>query len=125
MAKPTLPARYTLTDVEWDLMVAAMHSELIEIAKQKRIVTYSELAALLPIYMHPGSYLFTRLLRKVCGDALRDGEGLLCALVVSKATGVPGGGYFTAIAERGCEADDPLDCWRADVEQVFARWDGA
>nr|AIA12994.1 Unknown Function [uncultured bacterium] len=118
------PARYTLTEVEWDVMVAAMHTELIEIAKQRRIVTYSELALMLPVYIHPGSYTFTRLLSRVCGDAERAGEGLLCALVVSKATGIPGGGYFTGIAERGCVEDDPIDCWRADVERVFARWEG-
>ncbi len=124
MAKATLPPpRYTLTETEWELMVAAMHTELIEIARQKRIVTYSELALLLPVYVHPGSYVFTRLLSQVCGEAARAGEGRLCALVVSKATGIPGGGYFTGTAERGCGEDDPLGCWRADVEAVFARWD--
>ncbi|HVU14999.1 MAG TPA: hypothetical protein VHD90_27185 [Phototrophicaceae bacterium] len=116
--------RFTLTEVEWDVMVQAMRTELIEIAKQKRIVTYSELALLLPVYIHPGSYAFTRLLSQVCAEEEQAGHGLLCALVVSKATGIPGAGFFRGAAERGnYDASDPESYWRAEVDRVFARWD--
>jgi hypothetical protein len=117
-------ARYTLYEGEWDVMVAAMRDELIEAARQKRIVTYSDLALLLPVHIHPGSYTFTRLLGAVCGEEERQGHGLLCALVVSKATGLPGAGFFRAVAERGYDASDIEGYWRAEVERVFAFWDG-
>jgi hypothetical protein len=114
--------RFTLTEVEWDVMVEAMRLELIELAKQKRIVTYSELALMLPVYIHPGSYAFTRLLSRVCAEEEEAGHGLLCALVVSKSTGIPGAGFFRGAAERGYDASDLDTYWQSQLEQVFAYW---
>ncbi len=116
------PARFTLTEVEWDVMVEAMRVELIALARQGRIVTYSELALLLPVYIHPGSYAFTRLLTQVCADEELARHGSLCALVVSKATGIPGAGFFRGMAERGDDASNPEAYWRAELERVFAYW---
>ena len=117
-------ARYTLYEGEWDVMVAAMHVELVELAKQKRIVTYSDLSLLMPVHIHPGSYTFTRLLTQVCDEEERMGHGLLCALVVSKATGMPGAGFFRGAAQRGYDPSEPQAYWHAEVERVFAYWDG-
>jgi hypothetical protein len=103
-------------------MVEAMRLELIELAKQKRFVTYSELALMLPVYIHPGSYAFTRLLSRVCAEEEEAGHGLLCALVVSKSTGIPGAGFFRGAALRGYDASDPDTYWQAQLEQVFAYW---
>ena len=119
---PLPPPRYSLTKEEWDLMVDAMRAELIALAKQKRIVTYSDLALSLPVYIHPGSYNFTRLLSKVCSEEEDAGHGLLCALVVSKATGIPGAGFFRGAAERDYDASNIDQYWRDEVERVFAYW---
>lgn len=115
-------ARYTLTEVEWELVRDAMRVELIELAKRRQIVTYSELALLLPVYVHPGSYAFTRLLGQVCDAEEQAGHGMLCALVVSKATGIPGAGFFRGAAERGLDASDPERCWREELDRVFDYW---
>lgn len=115
-------ARFTLTEVEWEVVVAAMRVELIELAKQERVVTYGELALMLPVYVHPGSYAFTRLLSEVCLAAERDGEGMLCALVVSKSTGIPGAGFFRGMAERGRDMSDLEGCWRGELASLFAHW---
>ncbi len=117
-----ISARFTLTEVEWETVVEAMRVELIALARAGRIVTYGELALLLPIYVHPGSYAFTRLLGAVCSDEERAGHGLLCALVVSKATGIPGAGFFRGMAARGYDMTDLEACWRAEVERVFDYW---
>ena len=116
-------ARFTLSEAEWEVMREAMRTELIELAKQKRIVTYSDLALLLPVYIHPGSYAFTRLLGQVCEAEEQAGHGLLCALVVSKATGIPGGGFFRGMAGRGIDTSDLESAWRAEVDRVFDFWD--
>ncbi len=121
--KPT--PRFTLTEAEWEVMREAMRVELIEVAKQRRIITYGDLALLLPVYIHPGSYAFTRLLSQVCAAADQAGEGSLCALVVSKSTGIPGAGFFRGMAEQGIDVSDFQDYWQAEVERVFARWSGA
>ena len=114
--------RFTLSEAEWEVMREAMRVELIELAKQKRIVTYSELALMLPVYIHPGSYNFTRLLSQVCASEEAAGHGLLCALVVSKATGIPGAGFFRGAAERGYDASSPEEYWQSQLERVFAFW---
>ena len=116
------PARFKLTEVEWETVRDAMHIELIELAKQQRIVTYGDLALLLPIYVHPGSYAFTRLLTQVCVEAEAAGEGMLCALVVSKSTGIPGAGFFRGMAERGMDVSAAEAYWHDEVERVFAQW---
>lgn len=118
-------ARFTLTEVEWDVMVEAMRVELVALAKQGRIITYGELALLLPVYVHPGSYAFTRLLSQVCADEEQARRGSLCALVVSKSTGIPGAGFFRGMAEQGDDASNPEAYWRAELERVFAYWRAA
>ncbi len=129
MAEPTRSIkptpRFTLTEAEWEVMREAMRVELIEVAKQRRIITYGDLALLLPIYIHPGSYAFTRLLSQVCAAADAADEGSLCTLVVSKATGVPGAGFFRGMAEQGIDVSDFQNYWHAEVERVWARWSGA
>jgi hypothetical protein len=120
---PLPPPRYSLTAEEWDLMVDAMRTELIALARQKRIVTYSDLALALPVYIHPGSYNFTRLLGKVCSEEEDAGHGLLCALVVSKATGIPGAGFFRGAAERGYDASNIEQYWHDEVARVFEYWE--
>jgi hypothetical protein len=120
MSRP--PARFTLTEVEWQTVVQAMRVELIDLAKRERVVTYGELALMLPVYVHPGSYAFTRLLSEVCLAAERDGEGMLCALVVSKSTGIPGAGFFRGMAERRRDTSDLERCWRDELERLFAHW---
>ena len=116
------PARFTLTEAEWEVVRAAMRVELIELAKQKRIVTYGELALLLPVYIHPGSYAFTRLLSQVCAAEEAAGHGLLCALVVAKSTGIPGAGFFRGAAERGYDSSNPDQYWRDELDRLFAYW---
>lgn len=116
--------RFTLTDVEWELLRDAIHAELIELARARRIITYGELALLLPVYVHPGSFAFTRLLTEVCAAAAEAGEGGLCALVVSKSTGVPGAGFFRSAAEQGIDVSDFEAYWRDELDRLFARWGG-
>jgi hypothetical protein len=116
------PARFTLTEAEWEVMREAMHTELVELAKQQRIITYGDLALLLPVLIHPGSYAFTRLLTQVCIAAEAAGEGMLCALVVSKSTGLPGAGFFRGMAERGDDVSAAEAYWHDELERLFAIW---
>lgn len=112
-----------LTDGEKGSVKAAMHAVLIEQAKAKQTITYSDLAARLPILIHPHSFVFSRLLREVCAEGFAQGHGQLCALVVSKATGLPSGGYFVGIATPTRDMSDLEAAWREDLEALFGRWD--
>jgi hypothetical protein len=109
-----------LTDGERATVKAVMRAELIACARAHQLITYGELAARLPVHIHPHSFVFSRLLREICGEVFREGGGQLCALVVSKQTGIPSGGYFAGLAEAGRDHHDLEAIWRADLEALFA-----
>ncbi|MCS7071824.1 MAG: hypothetical protein NZM00_09990 [Anaerolinea sp.] len=108
-------------------MIAEIRAVLIDYAKQRRTITYSELARQLQTCtVHPHSFIFAHLLRAACRQAVEAGEGFLCALVVRHQTGIPGAGYF-----RRDDLPPDLDTsalealWRRELDQVFARWSPA
>jgi hypothetical protein len=119
MARPD--GRYRLTEVEKTTVIAEMRAALIEAARVRQLLTYTDLALKLEsVYVHPHSFVFAHLLRTVCAAEWARTGVMLCALVVSKQTGIPGGGYFRSMAL--AESDDPLEAWRADVQRVFDYW---
>ena len=111
-----------LTDAERAAVKAAMHTALIQQAKAKQTITYSELAARLPVLIHPHSFVFSRLLREVCAEGFEKGHGQLCALVVSKQTGMPSGGYFVGSATPSCDMSNLESAWLEDLESLFTLW---
>lgn len=114
---------YTLTPDELSAYKDVMRDLMIEAARAKRTITYSELAADNPVaYLHPHSFMFANIMRKICAEEYEQGHGQLCALVVSKITGMPSGGYFKGMAT---EHDTQVDLearWRQDLDAVFAYW---
>jgi hypothetical protein len=116
-------ARTRVTEMERSAVKAEMLAVLIACAQSRRTITYGDLCArLTTVAMHPRTFVFTQLLREVCAEGLERGEGMLCALVVSKATGMPSGGYFAReISDlNGPNALETL--WRAELDEVFAQW---
>jgi hypothetical protein len=121
-------AKYKLSDAEKSSVQEEIRELLIALAKKRKIVTYTELCELLSVRMHPHSFVFMHLLTQVCIREEAKGHGVLCALVVSKTTGIPGGGYFrgsyTRAVDRGIETDpDDIEAhWKADLDELFAIW---
>ena len=116
-------ARTRVTDMERPAVKAEMAAILIECARQRQTITYGNLCdRLTTVSLDPGTFIFSHLLREVCGEELRKGHDQLCALVVSKATGMPSAGYFAReIAD--VSGPDMLEAlWRSELEEVFARW---
>ena len=116
-------ARVTITEAERGGVKDEMRAILIVQARARQTITYGELARRLTrVTLHPHSFIFTRLLQEVCGEEERAGHGQLCALVVSKATGKPSGGYFGMAAKRGLSVDDLDARWQEDLQAVFDYW---
>ncbi len=116
-------ARTRVTDMERTAVKEEMRAVMIECARERETITYGGLCArLTTVTLDPGTFIFTHLLREVCGESLKLGHGQLCALVVSKATGMPSAGYFAReiLDISGPEALEAL--WRSELEDVFARW---
>lgn len=116
-------AKYRLTTAEKATAKEEMRAALINVARKREIVTYSELCLRIPsVGLYPHSFIFTQLLREVCHEEYAKGHHQLCALVVSKSTGMPGGGYFSDTAPLKRDFGDLVEEWRADVEDVFEYW---
>jgi hypothetical protein len=116
-------ARVKITEAECGVIKDEMRAILIGQARARQTITYGELARrLTSVTLHPHSFVFTRLLQTVCAEEERAGHGQLCALVVSKATGKPSGGYFGMAAKSGLLVDDLDARWQADLQAVFDYW---
>lgn len=121
-----MKAVYKLSAEEWPKVKEEMRAAMIVAARAGKTITYSELAAQLETaYVHPHSFLMTRLLTEIGREEIAAGRGVLPAVVVSKATGMPGGGYFRASALQGADMSDLEAAWRDDLESVFAYWQEA
>ncbi|MDL1900234.1 hypothetical protein FBR02_05640 [Anaerolineae bacterium CFX9] len=115
--------RYSLTAMERTAVKAEMRDILIAAARARETITYSGLAERIrTVHIHAHSFIFTRLLREVCADADAAGDGFLCALVVSKATGMPSGGYFQRDLADKLSEQDLEAIWRDELESVYALW---
>lgn len=114
---------YGLTDQQWDAAKAEILHMLIGLAKLEATITYGDLTAqLTTIAAHPGAYVFHALLRAVCHDEDAAGRGMICALVVSKATGIPGQGFFKAMVKNGRDCSDQKACWQAECQRLYRIW---
>jgi hypothetical protein len=117
--------QYRLADDAKNAVKEELRAVLRTLAREQRIATYSEVTEQLSsARLHPGSYIFSHLLREVCGEEEAMGHGILCALVVSKATGMPGAGYFVGTARADRDMSDQIALWQADVQAVFEIWSG-
>ncbi|MBE2272449.1 MAG: hypothetical protein IAE80_29705 [Anaerolinea sp.] len=115
------PDRKSLASADYSAVKAEIHAILIDVARARQTITYSELCLhVTTASLHYHSHIFHRLLREVCADAWEQGDGKLCALVVTKQTGMPGGGYFDGTSP--AESPDLEAAWRADLESVFELW---
>ncbi len=115
---------FTLTSDERTAYTEAMRAIIIDCAREKRTITYSDLATTNPVaYLHPHSFVFSNIMRRICADEYEHGHGQLCALVVSKITGMPSGGYFRGMATEHDTDADLETRWRADLADVFAYWE--
>jgi hypothetical protein len=114
-------AKFKLTEAEWGAVKAEMRALLIEQAKTRQTISYSELADRLEtVSVHPYSYAFARLLTQIGGEEEQAGRPLLPALVVRKATGIPGAGYFKGTGVRGHTATE--EEWAEELQRVYDYW---
>jgi hypothetical protein len=107
---------YGLDEDTWKQAKAEVLAILISSARDRSLITYGEITdMMLAAKLSPGSYVFTGLLRDVCREEFERNGIQLCALVVSKASGKPGAGYYRSLLCEG-ELDD---CWQQEYETVF------
>ncbi len=112
-----------LSQANWAEVRAEIRQLLVNVARAKQVITYSELTSMLQTaYLHYHSNILARLLVDIGAEEVQAGRGVLPALVVTKQTGLPGHGFFKLAAERGYDISDREEFWRVAVKQVHDYW---
>lgn len=116
--------KYGLSSTQWQAALDELHDILIGLAKQRQTITYGELSTRMTVISpHPAAYVFHALLRAVCDVEASAGRGLICALVVSKATGIPGQGFFKLMISKERDCSNQRQCWQVELERIYKNWD--
>lgn len=114
--KQSLPAH-------WPALRAEMRTALIELARLRQKISYSELAARLQtVYLHHRAPAFSALLREIAAEEEAAGRPSLAALVVNKQTGIPGAGFFKGVVMHGDDTADLEAYWRGEFNRVCDYW---
>ncbi len=110
---------------DWLAAKAEAKALLRECAAERRTVTYGELCdSLHAIRLFPRSRALLGMLHDVCSEEDAERGVMLASLVVSKATGMPGEGYFAFAAQLGRDISDREAYWRSEVERIYSAYAG-
>lgn len=117
-----MKTRNRLEDTKWQEVKAEIRQIVIETARARQLITYSELTGMLQTaYVHYHSHVLTRLLIDIGSEEVAAGRPILPALVIAKQTGRPGPGYFK-LAPGETRIDDPIREWENEVQRVYEYW---
>ncbi len=110
---PTKPSFWGLAIVSRELLPL-----LLKVGSEKSFITYGEVAFRLNL---SSPLLLSPLLHPLCCSFYRRFKVLPGSVVVSKATGYPGKGYFKFIKSLGINfTDEPLSVWRRELEKFYS-----
>jgi len=112
------------SQARWETVKDEIRDILIRYARDRKTITYSELTRMLQTtYIHYHSHILVRLLDEIGSEDDAENRPGLPALVVTKQTGLPGGGFFAGLASEVSENPDAMETyWRKQVEAVFNYW---
>lgn len=115
-----------LTEANYAQIQAEMREILIGLAKLGKTMSYSELASQITCAnIHHRAPAFERILQALCTAEVRENRPILGVLVVNKATGRCGGGFFKWASAYGFDTHDPEAFWQAEFGRVLDYWQNA
>ncbi len=108
----------------WDAAKAEVRAVLIEVARKKERVSYSELAAKVrSMNFDPLDTRLVHLLGQIGRDEAKAGRGLLSAVVVDQTGDTrPGQGFVDLAKSLGRDTADEAACWMKECDAVHAHW---
>ena len=103
-----------------DAGMKAVYEEIIEIAKNDDVITYSELASRTdnaPTGIGP-------ILDRINNIERCEGRPMLSAVVISKSRNIPGAGFFKLAKKLGLQSDDEgnVKFWLKEIRRVHDYW---
>jgi plasmid stability protein len=118
-------SRYSFSDAAWEDAKEEAREILIEVARNRDVIAYSELAArITKIQVQPESYALHHLIGEISAEENAKGRGMLSVLVVQKETRQPGQGFFALAKDLGRGVVDQLDFFVKELNQVYKTWAG-
>lgn len=121
--RPTLPTHYGYLTETWAAARAEVLSLLIACARACQTISYSALCGqVAAARLHPYSFALAAMLDEISALNEADGKASLATLVVRKADGRPGPGYFRKSIQPGAPADDLEAYWQEQFARVCADW---
>ena len=107
----------------WETAKAEVRAILVDVARKRDLITYAGLVvSLRTVRLRPHDPAVARLLREVSTDDHERGRGMRSALVVFRAGGRPGAGFFSLARELGMDISDRDAFWRRELARVYADW---
>jgi hypothetical protein len=115
---------YGVSDHAWDAAKAEMRRVLVSVARDRRVIAYSDLVGQLQsIQFAPEEFAFHQMLDQLSTEEDESGRGMLTVVVVHKSGDMrPGPGFFELAGSRGREVESIDETWLAELDQVWAYW---
>jgi hypothetical protein len=116
--------KFGFSDAEWLSAKDEAKRLLVERAKLRGMMPYSELVAQIhSIDLEAHDPRLNHLLEEISSQEDASGRGMLTVIVVHKAGDMqPGPGFFELAQSLGRNTTDILDCWVKELRKVHGYW---
>lgn len=114
------------TQAEWDAAKTEARNLMIERAKVRGMIPYSDIATKIKtIHVEAHDPRLFHLLGEISSEEDTAGRGMLSVIVVHKTGDMqPGPGFFELAKHLGRNTSDILKCWVDELKRVHAVWSG-
>jgi molybdopterin synthase catalytic subunit len=114
------------SQTEWEAAKQEIRNLLVERAKVRGMIPYSELAEKVrSMNLEAHDQRLFHLLGEISSEESRAGRGMLSVIVVHKAGDMqPGPGFFDLAKRLGRDTSDILKCWVQELKKVHSVWSG-
>jgi hypothetical protein len=115
---------YGFAGTDWETAKQEAKKVLIDIARRKGRIAYSELASQInAINIEAHDPIMFHLLGEISSEEDKAGRGMLTAIVVHKSGDMqPGPGFFELAKSLGKDTSDQLKCWVDEFNRVHDYW---
>jgi hypothetical protein len=116
--------RFGYTMKQWEKFKAEARGILVEIASQRGMITYGDLAArMTTVHVEPHDMVLWEIIGDVARDEEEEGRHLLSVVVVHKHGDMePGGGFYDLAKDFGRNVNDRTVCFVEELHRVHAVW---
>ena len=116
--------KYGFDDAAWEAAKQEARAKLVEIARQRGRIPYSELVTHIhSISIDQHDPRLAHFLGEISEAEDTAGRGMLTAVVTHKSGDMqPGPGFFELAKRRGRDTSDILRCWVTEFNRVHDYW---